>query len=142
MNPKLPLLLLLLVGTTFLAAQDLIVRVEGVRTNQGHVRLGFYYSEADFKSKKSNFQRHLAKSTLRDGVMTVRLTDVPAGVYGVACVDDENDSGEMDWGMLLPKEGFGFSNYYHSGISKPPFDRFKFTHGPGDTKITLQLRYL
>lgn len=136
------LLLTFLACSTFLAAQNLTVRVEGIRSADGHVRLGFYYTEADFKSKKSNFQRHLPKRNLHNGVMTVTLTDVPAGVYGVACVDDENDSGEMDWGLILPKEGFGFSNYYHSGISKPPFERFKFTHGPGDTKITLQLRYL
>lgn len=137
------ILLFLLSGISQLSyAQDLTVTVTGVRSAEGHIRLGFYYTEKDWKAEKSNLQRVLPKSSLRNGTVTVKLTDVPAGVYAVACVDDENDSGLMDWGMLMPKEGFGFSNYYHKGISRPSFDKFKFTHGPGATSITMPLRYM
>lgn len=137
------LLLLCLFGFLQSAqAQDLTVVVTGVRSSEGHIRLGFYYTEKDWKAEKSNLQRVLPKSGLRNGTVSVTLTDVPAGVYAVACVDDENDSGLMDWGLLMPKEGFGFSNYYHKGISRPSFEKFRFTHGPGATTIRMPLRYL
>ncbi len=124
-------------------AQTLRVRVENVRAPEGTIRLGFYDTEAQWKTEKSSFQRAAPKTSFKDGIVEFSITDVAPGEYGVAICDDENDNGGMDWGWLLPEEGFGFSNYEVRGIRRPKFDDFKFDLSPeGETFIVIKVRYL
>jgi uncharacterized protein (DUF2141 family) len=53
-------------------------------------------------------------------------------------------SGLMEYNFIgIPKEGFGFSDYYHSGLTKPKFDAFKFTlEKEKKKKITIKVRYM
>ena len=126
-----------------LTAQTLQVRVEGIRAPEGTIRLGFYDSEAQWKTEKSSFQRAAPKTNLANGVVEFSISDVKAGEYAVAIADDENDNGEMDWGWILPKEGFGFSNYELKGIRRPQYPDFKFQLLPeGITTIVIKVRYL
>jgi uncharacterized protein (DUF2141 family) len=50
----------------------------------------------------------------------------------------------MEYNFLgIPKEGFGFSDYYHKGIKKPKFDSYKFSINKDQTKrITIRIRYM
>jgi len=126
-----------------LVAQTLLVRVEGIRAPEGTLRLGFYDSEAQWKTEKSSFQRAAPKTGLKDGVLEFSITDVIPGEYAVAIADDENDNGGMDWGWILPKEGFGFSNHELTGIRRPQYPDFKFQLLPeGVTTIVIKVRYL
>ncbi len=126
-----------------ISAQTLRVRIEGVRSEDGTIRLGFYDSEAQWKTEKSSFQRAATKQGLRDGTLEFLIDDVAPGEYCVAIADDENDNGEMDWGWILPKEGFGFSNYELKGIRRPKYEDFKFQLLPeGETLIVIKVRYL
>lgn len=126
-----------------LNAQTLRVRLEGVRAAEGTIRLGFYDSEAQWKTEKSSFQRAGSKANLHDGILEFTIDDVEPGEYAVAIADDENDNGEMDWGWILPKEGFGFSNYELKGIRRPRYPDFKFQLLPqGETSIVIKMRYL
>ena len=126
------------------STSTLVVDIEGLRNTEGSVHVGFYDSEAQWMTEKSNFQRHGSKrATSADGKLRLTLDDVPAGHYAVAIVDDENDNGHIDWGILLPKEGFGFSNYYHRGLFRPEFDDFDFDLPPGQTvTVTIRVKYL
>jgi len=137
-------ILILLIGFGERAsAQTLRVKVTGIRAPEGTLRLGFYDSEAQWKSEKSSFQRAGSKESLADGVVEFFINDVAPGEYCVAIADDENDNGEMDWGWILPKEGFGFSNYELKGIRRPKYDDFKFNLLPeGETLIVINVRYL
>jgi uncharacterized protein (DUF2141 family) len=67
-----------------------------------------------------------------------------SGIYGASLLDDENDNGKMDYNLLgIPKEGFGFSNYYHTGFSKPKMQAFQFEVKVGNIpKIEMPIRYL
>lgn len=130
------------VGT---AAQTLIVRVEGLRSTDGSIRVGFYDSPEQWATKKSSFQRAGAKREhlLGDGTVVLTFTDVPPGHYAVAIADDENDNGEIDWGFLLPKEGFGFSDYYSTRLRRPDFEEFDFVLPEGETvQVVVRVRYL
>ncbi len=40
---------------------------------------------------------------------TVTVTGVPPGTYAVQAIHDENGNGDLDRGLILPKEGIGFS---------------------------------
>lgn len=126
-----------------LPAQTLLVHVEGLRSGEGSIRCGFYDSPAQWQTKKSNFQRHGTKARLRGGCVTYTFTDVPAGRWAMAIVDDENDSGGMDWGMLLPREGFGFSDYELRGLTRPEWEDFDFELREGHvTEVRVRVRYL
>lgn len=125
------------------SAQQLTVHVEGLRNADGSIHVGFYDSEEQWKTEKSNFQRHGSKAAQQNGRISLTFNDVPAGHYALAIVDDENDSGGIDWGILLPKEGFGFSNYYHKGLFRPDFDDFDFDLPAGEhVEVTVRVRYL
>lgn len=73
--------------------------------------------------------------------MFYELTGFSPGTYGVALLDDEDSDTKMDYGLVMPKEGFGFSDYYHTGWSSPKFDDFKFELN-GNKSIKIQIRYL
>ena len=145
-----PRLWLAFAGLVLLAAaargperSTLHVRIEGLRNADGSVHLGFYESAAQWKTERSNFQRHASKSGCRGGVLELTITDVAPGRYAMAMVDDENDSGGMDWGLLMPKEGFGFSNYEHRGLSRPDFEDFDFElPAGGEARVVMRVRYL
>ena len=50
----------------------------------------------------------------------------------------------MEYNFLgMPKEGFGFSDYYHTGLSKPSFDKFNFVLARGQSKyVKIKVRYI
>lgn len=125
-------------------AQTLVIHVEGLRDTVGSIRFGFYDSASQWETKKSTFQRHVRKGRLvRGGRASYTFTDVRPGRYGVAMVDDENESGGMDWGVVLPREGFGFSDCEVRGVRRPNFDEFDFELRAGQrTEVVVRVRYL
>lgn len=124
-------------------ATVLEVTIEGIRAPEGLIHLGFYKSAEKWASEKSDFQRHCNKTALTAEKIVYTFSDVAPGHYAIAVVDDENSSGGMDWGILLPKEGFGFSNYEHQGFRRPKYDDFDFELVAGrKTEIKIKLRYL
>jgi len=51
---------------------------------------------------------------------TLTFEHLPPGRYGVAVLHDENSNHKLDRNILkIPKEGFGFANNPHVGMSAP-----------------------
>ena len=124
-------------------AQTLQLTITGIRNADGTVRVGFYDSAAQWDTKRSSFQRSGAKSAVSGDTLVLVFADVAAGRYAIAVADDENDNGGMDWGLLLPREGFGFSNYEHRGLTRPAFEEFAFElAASGVTEVSVRMRYL
>lgn len=117
------------------------VRISGFRNTSGNVRMGLYTSQSTFKDDIPAKRLILPKSTIQNGVLTTTL-ELPAGTFGFAMLDDENANNEMDYGFLLPNEGFGFSNYVHSGMSRPSFDDFKFTVNGQALTVNMKVSYM
>jgi uncharacterized protein (DUF2141 family) len=47
-----------------------------------------------------------------NGVLSVQLK-LEQGEFGIALIDDENENSELDRNSIkVPKEGFGFSDFY------------------------------
>ena len=42
--------------------------------------------------------------------------------------------------MLVPKEGYGFSDYYHTSWSRPVFSDFKFQLS-SNKSVTMKVKY-
>ena len=83
----------------------------------------------------------LKKKNITDGKLSFNM-NLKSGIYGIAFLDDENENGEMDYSFFIPQEGFGFSNYIHSGLQRPDFDEFKFIVSKNkSTSINLVVKY-
>ena len=65
------------------------------------------------------------------------------GTYGITLIDDENKSGELNKNMLgIPKEGFGFSDFFMEKMKKPAFDDFKVNVKNQNNKISIRVKYM
>lgn len=137
------LLLLIGISATPLSDKSTVeVTIKDLRNKEGKVVLAVYRNQQSFKDEKPLMKKSYSKATVKDGKLTVKI-ELPNGECGIALLDDENENQEMDYGIMLPKEGFGFSNYYHSGMSMPKFEDFKFNAGGnGGNKVEIKLRYM
>ncbi|MES2516031.1 MAG: DUF2141 domain-containing protein [Bacteroidota bacterium] len=106
---------------------QLKISITGLRNNSGSVILGFYTSDKSFDDEKPVLSKTESKATTVNHVLTLTYTGLKPGTYGVVLLDDENNNGKMDYGWILPNEGYGFSNYYHTGMTKPKLIKFSFT---------------
>ena len=135
--------MLMLLPAAAINAQDVEVTITGIRNTKGQMGLGVFRDNETFKKEKAYRDLQFVKKDISKGEMKVRF-DLPPGTYGIALVDDENSDGVMEYNRLgIPKEGFGFSDYYHTGLKKPKFDSFNFTLDKGQKKsIKIRVRYI
>ena len=126
-----------------LSAQELEVTITGLKTTKGQIVIGVFKDDPTFQKEDAFLSRKFAKKDIKNGEMRIEFKMDP-GLYGLTLLDDENNSGLMEYNLLgIPKEGFGFSDYYHTGIKKPKFDSFKFTlEKDQKKKITVKVRYM
>ena len=124
-------------------SQQLEITVSNIRNNKGQLRFAFYNNAESFdKDKPALFFKTVSKSEVRGDSLHVTYGGIPSGIYGIALLDDENSNQEMDYRLFLPTEGFGFSDYYHTGMTRPKFEKFKFVLGSNLLKIHIKIRYL
>jgi uncharacterized protein (DUF2141 family) len=126
-----------------LNAQNVEVVITGIRNSKGQMVIGVFKDNETFQKEESFLEKRFAKNGISNGEMRVRLTLEP-GIYGLSLLDDENNDGKMEYNFLrLPREGFGFSDYYHTGFTKPKFDSFKFNIDQNQKRIiTIRIRYM
>jgi uncharacterized protein (DUF2141 family) len=117
------------------------VVIEGVRSAKGKLVLAVFKDQEGFKTRNPVKRIELNKDELERNEIMLSLD---MGIYGISVLDDENNNNKMDYSFFgIPKEGFGFSNYYHKGLSKPHFDKFKFEIKNTSVElIEIRLRYL
>ncbi len=138
---KIQLLMLLL--TVTLKAQDVEVIITGIRSEKGQIVVGVFKDNESFMKEESFLEKRFVKNGISNGEMRVKFSLEP-GIYGLSLLDDENSDGKMEYNFVrLPKEGFGFSDYYHTGLTRPKFDSFKFSIDQSKKRtITVRIRYL
>lgn len=126
-----------------LNAQNIEVTITGIRSEKGQLAIGVFKDDETFQKEDAFLNKQFKKNNITDGRMTVKFSLEP-GIYGLSLLDDENSNGKMEYNFLhIPKEGFGFSDYYHTGITKPRFDAFRFVLEKDQTKrITIRVRYM
>jgi uncharacterized protein (DUF2141 family) len=122
---------------------DVEITIRNIKNASGTIRIGFFKDNASFDKEKAFKTVPCTKETLSNGVLKVK-TQLESGIYGASLLDDENNNGKMDYNFIgIPKEGFGFSNYYHSGFTKPKFQAFQFeVKASNVSKIDMVIRYM
>jgi len=126
-----------------LNAQDVEVIITGIRAEKGQIVIGVFKDNESFRKEESFLEKRFVKNGISNGEMRVKFSLEP-GIYGLSLLDDENSDGKMEYNFVrLPKEGFGFSDYYHTGLTRPKFDSFKFSIDQSKKRtITVRIRYL
>ena len=104
------------------AAADLEVRIEGLRSADGDVRIALHrqMQNADFPADKGvvgAIMRPAASGTVR-----VIFADVAPGSYAVAAFHDADGDGALNQNIVgMPTEGYGFSNGAVGFMGPPSF---------------------
>jgi len=117
------------------------INITQIRSNSGVIKVQVFTDESSFKKSKPIKNIAVSKEHVNKGSLSTKI-QLPNGTYGIAILDDENNNGKMDYGLMMPKEGFGFSNYYLSGMKRPAFDDFKFSLNNTNVTVAVKTRYL
>jgi len=125
--------------------QDVPVKFEinNLKNSDGSIIVSIYESEKSFDDGKPSSHKIIPKKGNMDKDVFGAQFSLPPGVYGFVFVDDENNDGKMTNRKIgIPKEGFGFSDFYLSGLKKPKFSDFSFTLKKNYKTIQVRLRYM
>jgi len=133
--------LVLNLGFTSLPKYTITVNIKGFKNKKGQIGLALYNNENQYTN---NPWKHFSKlkSSAKDSVVTLTLTNIVKGKYAVTFLDDENSNKKMDYSFFgLPQEGFGFSNNANPGfLSAPKYEKCTFDLN-ADKEMTLNIQY-
>jgi uncharacterized protein (DUF2141 family) len=117
------------------------VAVTGARRAAGNVTVTLYGSRReDFLARGGRLARQ--RVPLAGPAAEACFALSAPGDYAVAVYHDENDDRDFNRNALgLPGEGYGFSNDAPTTLGLPDFDAVRFTLPPGETRVTVRLRY-
>ena len=111
--------------------------IQNVRNQRGRVHVELCRREEFLKDCPLS-----GSAPARAGTVTVRIANVPPGLYAAQAFHDENDNNKVDRGLFgIPKEGVGFSNDAKIKFGPPKFQEAAFDHGVVRQQISFSLRY-
>jgi uncharacterized protein (DUF2141 family) len=119
------------------------VTIKDIKTPNGQILMGIYKDDISFDKELPYKKVQAFKTKISNGILLVEVKLEP-GKYGISLMDDENFNGKMDYNFIgIPKEGFGFSNYYHSGLTKPKLKTFAFEVIENkNMKVEVKMKYM
>jgi uncharacterized protein (DUF2141 family) len=119
------------------------VTIKDIKTPSGQILMGIYKDDVSFDKEIPYKKVQAFKTKISNGTLQIEVK-LETGKYGISLMDDENFNGKMDYNFLgIPKEGFGFSNYYHTGLTKPKLNSFAFEVLENkNTKVEVKMKYM
>jgi uncharacterized protein (DUF2141 family) len=123
---------------------SLTIHVDGFRNTKGLIGAALFQNETGWpESETQAFARKAIPVPVpmhADAVLT--FSDVPAGRYGIAVLHDENANHRLDRNIFrVPKEGFGFANNPHVGLSAPSWEDSSVQVTCPSTEVQIHLIY-
>ena len=120
----------------------LTVEVENLRNSKGVLQIALYNKDGSIPDEQYKNYYKLQTTNIESGKAAITFKNLPKGKYAVNILHDENKNGKIDKGLILPKEGIGFSNYSSIGLTNRPnfkkasFDLFQ------DKEIKVKVIYM
>ena len=130
-------------GANSPAGCTLRIHVDGLRNSIGVVGSIIFKSPDGWPEDKSKSFRH-GPTPIAPGQRqaVVVWNDLPPGDYAVAVIHDENRNARLDRNFIgIPREGFGFANNPHVGLSAPPFQAAVIHVACPATDTAIHLQY-
>ena len=117
-----------------------LVTTQGVKTNHGYLVANLYGTD-HHRWLADNGWLNVWRDPAIPGDETMCLYLPAPGRYALVMFHDANADGDLNVGPLGPKEGYGFSNNVRPFLAPPSLQSTLFSVGPGDTRISIRLRY-
>lgn len=128
------LFFLFIVSLSTFAQFTLKVEITGLRNNNGN--LLFELFDQNQKSLK------VGTEIISNNKCVIVMDNVKPGKYGFNYIHDENKNRKLDTKMLIiPKEGYGYSNNPEANFGPPAFKKWIF-EVKENTKLNLKITYL
>ena len=122
-------------------AFSLTVETNNLKNDQGTVVFALYNKEDAIPDEhyKKYYKKMIGK--IENLAASVTFEDLPAGKYAVNVLHDEDNNGKIKKGLILPKEGIGFSNFKSIGLgNKPNFKKASFELN-ADKSVVVKMIY-
>lgn len=133
--------LLFIFLASYTQVRETPVKVTGIRSQKGKIILNVFKDNESYDNEQPYKKFTFDKKPLNNGTLTVMLGLEP-GTYGITLIDDENGNGKIDKNLIrMPKEGFGFSNFFMEKLKKPAFDDFKVDL-KATAKVDIKVKYM
>lgn len=132
------LALCVLVMPVWLFSQNTIsVKVHNVPSEDGKINVAVYDSDESFLKFDKVVKTGSAEA--HEGVVALKLEDMPAGEYALAVFHDENDNDELDTNWLgIPTEKVAFSKGKMKTFGPPKYRECVFKVN-SDYEINIEL---
>lgn len=103
----------------------LVVKFNGMSSNDGKVVIALCNSNANYKDHKSPF---IGKSiSISKNTAIVEFEDLPFGEYAIKAFHDEDSNDDLNTNIFgIPVEDYGFSNNARSMFGPPSWQDAKF----------------
>jgi uncharacterized protein (DUF2141 family) len=123
-----------------LPSKDVSAAVVGLRSTKGHIMACLTARPDAFP----NCQNDPAARRLVVPASTPDLDFGPVaeGRYAIALIHDENGNGKLDKRLMIPREGFGFSQDAPVMMGPPRFASAAFAVGSAGEHLSIKMRYL
>jgi uncharacterized protein (DUF2141 family) len=119
----------------------LTVRLSQLRSNEGQAGCNLYNTAKGFPIDPA-LAAQKRWCTIANKTSTCSFDPIPAGIYAVACIHDENKNGKLDTGPFgNPKEGTVVSNHAKGFMGPPSFDKAKFQFAGVASTLDLRMGY-
>src|ERR1700731_1629727 len=124
------------------AGGQIRVVVRDLRNDQGRVGCGLFNHAEGFPSNRQKVYREIW-TLIHNGSATCEFNRIPAGIYAVTVLHDEDSDGKMRFNWIgMPTEGYGFSNNAKATLFAPSFNAASFGYdGKGLMSITIDIVY-
>jgi len=123
-------------------AQNTQIIVTGIRSPKGQVIVSIFKDEKGYEEEKPFKSIPFDKKALNSGKLVLECSLEP-GTYGITLLDDENKNGKMEKTFIgVPKEGFGFSNFFMEKLKKPSFSDFKTNIKSKGNRLEIKVKYM
>ena len=121
---------------------NLTVEIENLRNSKGVVQISLYNKDGSIPDEHYKNYFKMEKVNITSGKAECTFSHLPKGNYAVNILHDENNNGKIDKGLILPKEGIGFSNFTSIGLTnRPNFKKASFEFNQNKT-IKVKMIYL
>ena len=118
----------------------IIVRVNGIKTQNGQVLLSLFKSSEGFPTHPEKAFKW-GKAKVNASSIIISFNGLPYGSYAIAVVHDENSNEVMDTDWLgLPAESYGISNNVSNTISPPSFEEAKFNFTGSRDTVQIEMK--
>ena len=119
-------------------AAEIFVTVQNVRNGDGSIRLVLFDDPERFPM--GGWTMEVAVPA-RTGETIAVFEDIEPGTYAMIAYHDEDDDGNLDTFLRIPREGFGFSGDAKVKLGPPTFGEASFVVEIEGARLTVSINY-